>query len=380
MFKYSKTKLIVACAVIVLVLIFPAFMAFNEQQGMRNEIQYPTDDIIEVVEESGFEIPIETTTSLPYKQIERNMTIVTTTVAPTEPKWIPENQITDGKPLATNLIEEDSINILIMGLDREAFLNDTIGVASISKEKKTVKIIMFPRDTYIGYSDEVLASVKKIGHSKLPGEYKINNSYNIGKNISKVSDTVYNQNKFKEKGFDFVSQVVYEKFDIRIDDYIRINTFGFVKLVNMFGGVKVYVPVRMLYSDPEQGLEINLSKGTQVLNGSQAEGFVRFRQGTTSSGATVYADRTKNQVAFLKAFFEQHAKISNVNKIPELFSLLKKNIVHSIGVGDILTEYMDIFKEVVNENYTFESIEFETDDKKRINGSIYLVILGVKDS
>ena len=374
----STKKLLIAIFVIIIGISLPTYVVYTERSE-RMMAQNRTDD--EPVELIGFfttePVIMEgavTTEPQPTESTTEPVAETTTSTQPLElPKWKPMFPASDGKMIKDNLVEEDSINVLILGLDREAYLNDTIGVVSISKEKKSVRLIMFPRDTYIGYSEEVIRGIKKIGHASLPGEYKINNVYNIGNHLKTVSDAQYNKGKFKENGFDFLAQVIYEKFDIIVDDYVRINTYGFIRLVDMFGGVKVYVPVRMLYDDPLQNLHINLSKGTQVLNGTQAEGFVRFRESNEGVGNKVYADRTANQVAFLKAFYEQHGKLSNIGKIPELISLLKKNVVHSVGVGDVLTKYMDILKEIVNDNYVFESVAFET-ELTRINGSSYMVI------
>ena len=294
------------------------------------------------------------------------------------PKWIPENIATDGELLIDGLVEEDSVNVLIIGVDRTAYLADTIGVVSISESKQTVKLIMFSRDLYIGYSEDVVKNLEKLRHNKLPGVYKLNNTYNIAKNTEKYAeDIVYNENRFENHAYDFLAQVIYEKFDIRVDDFVQINTYGLVKLVDTFGGVRVYVPITMRYKDPDQNLNINISKGSQVLNGSQAEGFVRFRQGYDSRGKlTITADRTENQIAFLKAFYEQHAKLSNISKIPDVISTLHKNIVHSISADDIFIKYIDILTAVVNDSYSFESVDFELGDK-RINGSVYYYIKNI---
>ncbi|MDR1440231.1 MAG: LCP family protein [Clostridiales bacterium] len=384
-FEYPKKKLIVACAAILIAILVPSYMALNgiggngpedgrADGGAVAEAAYPTDLIIEEIVEPNPELPL----SAPVVLAQAATFAVlppTTTAAPTEPPiWVPEDPATDGNVLASGLVEKDSVNVLIMGLDKEAFLLDTIGIASVSKESKSIKLIMFPRDTYVGYSDAVGEQIAKIGHAKLPGIYKLNNAYNIGDHIGAVSDTEYNRGKFGEQGFDFLAQVIYEKFGVEIDDYVRINLYGFVKLVDMFGGVRVNVPVRMNYYDPLQNLRIDLSKGSHTLNGAQAEGFVRFRQGYDSAGnLSVTADRTKNQIAFLKAFYEQHAKLSNIGKIPDLLSLLKKNVVHSVSAEELLTKYADLLTDVVDSSYTLESHEFATSDK-RINGSAYLVI------
>jgi LCP family protein required for cell wall assembly len=293
------------------------------------------------------------------------------------PKWVPEHLATDGNLIIGNLVEEDSINVLILGIDRSAYLADTIGVVSISVEKQTVSLVMFPRDTYIAYASDVMSNIKKIRHDNLPGEYKLNNVYNVSKNTEKYSTETYNDNRFGNQHYDFLAQVTYEKFDILVDDFVQINTYGLVRLVDTFGGVRVYVPLTMRYHDPDQKLNINLSKGSQVLNGTQAEGFVRFRQGYDSKGnLSIQVDRTENQIAFMKAFYEQHAKLSNIGKIPDIISILKKNIVHSLSMDDIFTKYVDILTLVVREKYEMESVKFDTVNVKKLN-SVYTNIKGV---
>ena len=405
--KYLTTpKKIAAFAVIVAVLIVPVYLAFNDQgvqdaissigsqngagnlenyisgSARYNTAEKPAD---EQVEPGTPEPPVISSTE---RTIETNVIAGSFMVVPTPkpeptptPKWAPAHPATDGELLIGGLVEEDSVNVLIIGVDRTAYLADTMGIVSISESKQSVKLIMFSRDLYIGYADDVIKNLEKLRHNKLPGVYKINNTYNIAKNTEKYAEgIVYNDNRFENHAYDFLAQVIYEKFDIWVDDFVQINTYGLVKLVDIFGGVRVYVPVYMNYNDPDQNLNIHISKGTQVLNGSQAEGFVRFRLGYDSNGnLNVNTDRTKNQVAFLKAFYEQHAKLSNIDKIPDVINTLKKNIVHSISADDIFTKYIDILTSVVNDSYTFESVEFKLRDK-RINGSAYYIIEGIVEA
>lgn len=58
--------------------------------------------------------------------------------------------------------------------------------------------------------------------------------------------------------------------------YGAIQIPAFKRLVDAVGGVEVYVPQNYHYDDPTQNLYIHLEKGTQLLNGKQAEGLVRF--------------------------------------------------------------------------------------------------------
>ena len=68
-------------------------------------------------------------------------------------------------------------------------------------------------------------------------------------------------------------------FGIPIDYYLCVDTAGFRDVIDAIGGVDMEVPRDMYYSDPAQGLYINLKAGMQHLDGEQAEQFVRYRKG-----------------------------------------------------------------------------------------------------
>jgi len=61
--------------------------------------------------------------------------------------------------------------------------------------------------------------------------------------------------------------------NVPIDRYVRI-TNAFEELVDLLGGVEVFVPERMSRLQRHQQLEIDLDPGWQTLNGNQAQQFV----------------------------------------------------------------------------------------------------------
>lgn len=277
--------------------------------------------------------------------------------------------VTKGGVIRNDLVAEGSRNILIIGEDTEVFLYDTIGVININNKTNKIKIIMFPRDIYIEYSDNVLKKINEAGKLDEPGYFKINNAHNIGYLMKQKGD-------FKVHSINFLHEVLLEKFSIDIDDYIKVNTSAFKELVDIFGGVEVDVPYLMNYEDPYQDLYIHLEKGVQTLDGEKAEGFVRFRQGYNESGTFIeYGDvmRKDNQISFLKAFIKQHGTISNINKTGDVLKSLKENIQHSIGLGDILLKYITIAKNSIINKYETESIVLDGELKK-IRGSSYIIL------
>lgn len=79
---------------------------------------------------------------------------------------------------------------------------------------------------------------------------------------------------------------------LKIDGYLEIGFGGFASVVDALGGVDICVPFNM--KDPEAG--IDLKKGCQTLNGSNALGFVRTRH-TDPRGDLGRADRQRQFLA-----------------------------------------------------------------------------------
>ena len=92
--------------------------------------------------------------------------------------------LTVGKPYSKKLVEEGSTNILIIGEDKVSSLYDTIGIASIDKKTKSVKLIMIPRDTYIEYNEDIINALDKAKLLHSPGVLKINYTHHVGTKIN----------------------------------------------------------------------------------------------------------------------------------------------------------------------------------------------------
>jgi len=308
----------------------------------------------------------------------------TPTIAPTPtqgitPTAIPTEEVidydsipgvTEGQSYPENLVADGSMNILIIGEDKVAGLYDTIGILSMDDDGKVAKIIMIPRDMYINYNMKVRHHLESLGRARNAAFYKINAAYDIGIKMKY-------EGKFNTSAINFLADIIKEVFRIEIRDYIKINTEGFRQIVDLFGGVDINVPYLMDYDDPFQNLHIHLNKGPQHLNGAQAEGFVRFRQGYDENKVfRSYGDieRKKNQIAFLKAFVNQKLTLGNITKIPGLIKTLNKNMKTSVDAGDILTAYMGTLKDLALKKYSIESTTI-IGKNSTINGS-YCYIVG----
>lgn len=140
------------------------------------------------------------------------------------------------------------------GILRHASRSDMMLVARLDFEEDKVTGLSIPRDLLV----------------QLPGyrTHKINAYHAIGFNSGGAA-------KAKELARDASEQVL----GLKIDRVVVLDFIAFQKMIDMLGGVEMFIQRDMKYTDRAGGLFIDLKKGRQVLDGYQAMGFVRFRKG-----------------------------------------------------------------------------------------------------
>lgn len=286
----------------------------------------------------------------------------------------PTFNLTNSQRYFEDLVSKNSTNILLLGTEPTGFNFDTIMVMSIDEENKEVKIISFPRDIYIDYNDEVFSALKKAKPSYLKekGIHRINAAPSIGDAIGYQK----NSGRFNKPYVDFIADIIHEVFGIYIKDYAYVKTKGFRNIVDYFGGVTVYVPVLMNYNDPYQDLNIYLEKGTRHLNGREAEGYVRFRQGFDENGKfRNYGDifRKQNQNRFIKAFISQHVTLKNLTKLGDVANIISSNVITSVKGWNSIVEYGALAERALRDEYSIVTAELEVQEKT-IDGSSYVLI------
>lgn len=183
-------------------------------------------------------------------------------------------------------------NILLLGVDSNGpntmpfsgVRSDTMIIINIDIKEKSVNAISIPRDSKVYIADE-------------HGIQKINAAYAIG-------------------GIDLTKKTIEETFGIKIHNYVIVNAEGVRQLIDALGGVPVYVDHDLKYHDYSGNLHIDLKKGEHVLNGREAEGFVRFRKDYLGD-----IGRVNRQQVFLKALIEKVKTPEAVKKIPEALKI-----------------------------------------------------------
>lgn len=118
---------------------------------------------------------------------------------------------------------------------------------------------------------------------------------------------------------------------VTIDRYVRINVQGVEKLVDALGGVTVYVPKDMRYTDESQHLYINLKEGEQHLNGEQAMQFLRFRYDQHGD-----IGRVQRQQMLMRSLMEQTLSPATLPRMPQILSVIQSHIDTNLNVEELI--------------------------------------------
>jgi polyisoprenyl-teichoic acid--peptidoglycan teichoic acid transferase len=120
--------------------------------------------------------------------------------------------------------------------------------------------------------------------------------------------------------------------NVTIERYVRVSTGAFRELVDLLGGVEVFVPRAMSYTDRTQKLRINLVQGWQTLNGEQAEQFARFRNDGLGD-----VGRIGRQQSLIQAVRNRLTSPSVLVRLPEIIRLMQKYVDTNLKFDEILT-------------------------------------------
>ena len=172
-----------------------------------------------------------------------------------------------GSDSADDLTDEQLREIGANRSNRDGVRTDTIILVQVPADGSRASLVSFPRDSWVevpGY-----------------GRNKINAAYDLGE-----QDT-------PGGGPDLLIRTVEELSGLEVDHYVQVSLYGFVTITNAVGGVEVCL------AGPAQDEDANvdLPAGRQVLDGSEALGFVRQRKGIPGGDL----GRIKRQQHFLGA-------------------------------------------------------------------------------
>ena len=208
---------------------------------------------------------------------------------------------TDRKTARTGPIDpkfDGYTNILILGLDdgNEGAQNaDTILVLSFSNDTGKSRLISIPRDTWIN-SDSASG--------------RIGTLYSWG-------------------GASLIVRQVSALLGISIHQYIAVDMNTFADLIDVLGGVDIYVEENMDYEDPASGLEIHLGKGYQHLDGYEAQKYLRFRGENLGD-----VGRVQRQQKFIKSLYAKVLQLETIPKLPAIAEIFQNRMETSAEIFD----------------------------------------------
>ncbi len=234
---------------------------------------------------------------------------------PNEDELIIRAEQSEGEELEPEEVDEfkalinssDRVNMVIMGL--EDVRSDTMMFVSFNPKSKKLDIISLPRDTYF----------HRQGYDRLD-KRKLNSVYG-------------------DHGATGVKTVVSDLLlDVPVDYYVTVSYKGAASIIDSLGGVPVYIPKLMDYTDEYQKppLRIYFEPGHHVLNGADGVKFLRYRQASPNSGAMSYVDgdlgRIKAQQEFMKAAFKKAIGL----KLPAVAAAAFKHVKTDMPLQDLL--------------------------------------------
>ena len=189
-------------------------------------------------------------------------------------------------------------NILILGVDDGEQGNlqaDTILVLSFSNDTGKSRLISIPRDTWVNAD----SSSGRLG-----------DLYGWG-------------------GANLIVRHIASLLGVSIHQYIVIGMSTFAELIDILGGVDIYVEENMDYDDPQSGLSIHLGQGYQHLSGEDSQKYLRFLSSKLGD-----VGRVQRQQKFMKALYAKVLQLETIPKLPAIADIFQHKMETSAEIFD----------------------------------------------
>lgn len=260
-------------------------------------------------------------TDVPFDTDDNTVTSGSDTIvtAPTTEETSAEPDIDTSSDIDGYTRNTDSVNFLVIGRDVSGWNTDVIMIVNFNMKEGSLSVMQIPRDTYVD-SDE----------GNVHG--RINTTLSKFYSADRKKNPDHTTDESIKAGMDSFCRFLEKILCIKLDGYCYMNLQGFRGIVDALDGVYVDVPYQLDYEDPDQNLYIHIKPGPQTLNGTQAEGFVRFRSGY------VQADigRADAQKIFLTALFKQVKNSMNVSTIAKLVEQVMTYVLTDVPLADLI--------------------------------------------
>jgi len=162
-------------------------------------------------------------------------------------------------------------------------------------------------------------------------------------------------------------KVLEDLFNIEIPHYVHINFKGFIKTIDLLGGVTVIAKKDFPNSDYPHNIIIQ--RGEQVLDGKKALSYVRFRHDKEGDFG-----RIKRQQEVVISIAKKFLNPKHLIKIPELLETGKENLDSNLDWLQMISLIWKIrnYEDLDIETYTLKT-------SSRIINGIWFEIIDEKD-
>lgn len=206
----------------------------------------------------------------------------------------------DGQEIPEKLEIAGRINLLVLGEDNidSVKRSDTMLFVAIDIDEKNVRVLSLPRDTRVAIPRR--------------GNQKLNHAYAYG-------------------GVDLLRATIERFLGTTIHYYVKVDYDNFPRLVDIVGGVDIFVGKAMKYTDRKQKLYIDIPQGKQRMNGETALKYVRFRNDAMGD-----IGRIRRQQQFLKAFLHRLYETENLFRFPTILEEIKNTLTTDLEPSSVL--------------------------------------------
>ncbi len=220
----------------------------------------------------------------------------------------------DAEPLTTAR-SDDVYTFMLVGRDKGSNSTDTIVVGKFDTKNHTIDMVNIPRDTLVN-----------IGWNGTP------------KKLNAIYPGYINSGK---SGVDGLREQIKNLLGFDVDFYAIVNIDMVIQVIDAIGGVDFDVPIDMHYDDSYQGFSVHLKKGYQHLNGTQAMGVFRFRQGGWYQGVKYSGyprgdlQRIETQQALLLALAGQMLDLGNIPNLKTIIDICVNNVETTLTASNM---------------------------------------------
>lgn len=316
----STQQTVLTIVAVVLVLVIAALIGGIVYNTVMNRRKEPT---------------VQAQTSAPTEVADNTTEPTETAEATTEPTTVPTT-------LPYKESGMDIINILVVGQasrdGEDSRLADTMILATVNKNTKTLTLTSFMRDTYVDLPDYRDPS----GKLHECGWNRINVAYHLGWTWGGTAAAM-----------EMTNQCLLENFGIEVDYDIEVDFEAFINIINLLGGVKIdLTEAEADYLNNDGKVWQEVEPGENWLDGDTALAYARMRKAAGDSDSDI--KRTSRQRTMIQAVLNR-VKDKGFSRLQELANEVLPSITTNMTNDQITTciwEILPLLPELTVESGT----------------------------